>query len=262
MKKKRVLFVCTANSARSQMAQVLLHHKAADTFDSYSAGTEPDTVDQRTIMALNKYGINASELSAKSIDVFAGQSFDYVITVCDNANNECRQYPGAHKQFAWDFADPKMRLDDDPFFTTLTEINQRLTMFLAVEGDTGALNTHTQALAVIDPVSFYKCLSDSVRLKTLMLTHYHGELCVCEIMHALQENSQPKVSRNLAVLKKQGILTTRKHGQWVFYRLNPALPPWAKTVIAQSSEHNLALIYPHLQQLDKMQDRPDKENFC
>lgn len=56
--------------------------------------------------------------------------------------------------------------------------------------------------------------------------HYHGELCVCELMEGLNEANQPKVSRNLAVLKKSQIIVDRKHGQWVFYRINPALPLW------------------------------------
>ena len=64
-----------------------------------------------------------------------------------------------------------------------------------------------------------------------------GELCVCELMQALDEDSQPKVSRNLALLKKANILSDRKHGQWVFYRINSALPLWIKSVIAQTTEN-------------------------
>ena len=95
-----------------------------------------------------------------------------------------------------------------------------------------------------------------------MLTHYHGELCVCELMEAMEEDSQPKVSRNLAILKKAQVITDRKHGQWVFYRINPELPLWAKSVIAQTTENNIPLINNELRRLDKMQNRPDKTSFC
>lgn len=117
-------------------------------------------------------------------------------------------------------------------------------------------------LAGFDPLAFYKCLTDDIRLKTLMLTHYHGELCVCELMAALDEDSQPKVSRNLAVLKKANILTGRKHGQWVFYRITPELPLWAKSVIAQTTENNVPLITTELQRLNEMNNRPNKASFC
>jgi ArsR family transcriptional regulator len=95
-----------------------------------------------------------------------------------------------------------------------------------------------------------------------MLAHYHGELCVCELMESLDQTSQPKVSRNLAVLKKAKIITDRKHGQWVFYQINPALPLWAKRVIAQTTENNVALINLELQRLNIMKNRPDKVSFC
>jgi ArsR family transcriptional regulator len=95
-----------------------------------------------------------------------------------------------------------------------------------------------------------------------MMTQNHGELWVCELMEAKEEDSQPKVSRNLAVLKKSKIITDRKHGQWVFYRINPKLPLWAKTVIAQTTENNIPLINKELQRLNIMKNRPDKALFC
>ena len=81
-------------------------------------------------------------------------------------------------------------------------------------------------------------------------------------MTALNEDSQPKVSRNLAVLKKARVLIDRKHGQWVFYRINPMLPLWAKSVIAQTTENNILLINQPLKRLDKMKNRPEKTDFC
>lgn len=269
--KQKVLFLCTGNSARSQMAEALLRHKAGDNYDVYSAGTQPDAVDVRAIDALGKFGLDTKDLVSKSVNVFEGQVFDYVITLCDKANSECRSYPNAVKQLAWDFPDPKERSCSNPFSTTLNEINNRLSMFLLVEDKNVSINSGaTESLVVtkndrlngFEPISFYKSLTDKIRLKTLMLTHYHGELCVCELMEAMEEDSQPKMSRNLAVLKKAKVITDRKHGQWVFYRINPDLPLWAKSVIAQTTENNIPMISNELQRLANMQNRPDRASFC
>lgn len=267
LKKQKVLFLCTGNSARSQMAEALLKHKAGDKFDVYSAGTHPEDVDLRAIEALSKLGVEAKNLASKNVNVFEGQAFDYVITLCDKANKECRSYPNAGKQLAWDFPDPKIRSGSNPFSITLNELNNRLSMFLLIEeklinSADGAKTSSIDEVTDFQPTSFYKNLTDDIRLKTLMLTHYHGELCVCELMEALEEDSQPKVSRNLAVLKKSKVITHRKHGQWVFYRINPDLPLWAKAVIAQTTENNIPLITSELQRLDKMQNRPDRASFC
>jgi protein-tyrosine-phosphatase/DNA-binding transcriptional ArsR family regulator len=269
--KHNVLFLCSENSARSQMAEALLRHKADDQFNVFSAGTHPDEIDSRTINVLNQFGINANNLVSKNIHVFKDKIFDYVITLCDKANNECRSYTDTGKQLAWDIPDPKERSDNEAFFVTLTELNNRLSMFLLIEKNVTNPVINAQKNVIIEvnndptdvnPITFYKCLTDTIRLKSLMLTHYHGELCVCELMEAMKEDSQPKVSRNLAVLKKANVITDRKHGQWVFYRINPALPLWAKSVIAQTTENNIPLINNELQRLDKMQHRPDKVSFC
>ena len=276
LKKQKVLFLCTGNSARSQMAEALLRHKAGDKFDVFSAGTHPEYVDLRAIDALRQFGLMdknfaAKELVSKNVKVFEGQVFDYVITLCDKANNECRSYPNAGKQLAWDFPDPKTRSGSNPFSATLNELNNRLSMFLLVEeksinfansAPTNIVDKAAHQLTDFDPIAFYKCLTDDIRLKTLMLTHYHGELCVCELMEALKEDSQPKVSRNLAVLKKSKVITDRKNGQWVFYRINPELPLWAKSVVAQTTENNVILINSELHRLNDMKNRPDKANFC
>ncbi|MDO6679040.1 metalloregulator ArsR/SmtB family transcription factor [Shewanella sp. 4_MG-2023] len=273
--KQRVLFLCTGNSARSQMAEVLLKHRAGDRFEVYSAGTQPEAVDPRAIDALHRFGIdtaNMTQLVSNPISDFKAQQFDYVITLCDRATDECRSYEGAGKQLAWDFPDPKSRQGYHPFLTTLNELNNRLSMFLLVEAITpeaitpetitSESATSNEGITSLEPSVFYKCLTDDIRLKTLMLTHYHGELCVCELMQALAEDSQPKVSRNLAVLKKANIISDRKHGQWVFYRINPDLPMWAKCVIAQTTENNIPLISEDLQRLALMQCRPNKASFC
>jgi len=257
--KRRVLFLCTGNSARSQMAEALLKHRASDDFDVFSAGTAPESIDQRALDALNQFGVTTSALTSNHLDEFIDMAFDFVITLCDSASKQCRRFNGAKQQLSWDLADPKHRDEPQPFWRTLDEINQRLTMFLQQQSLAPA---HSAPTLSIEPVVFYKALSDDIRLKTLMLSHYHGELCVCELMTALGEASQPKVSRNLAVLKKANIITDRKNGQWVFYQINPNLPMWAKDVIAQTSHHNTPLINQQLKRLAVMSNRPDKTPFC
>ena len=262
--KRSVLFLCTGNSARSQMAEALLRHKAGKHFDVYSAGTKPDSLDERAVKALANMGVRTEVLVAKHTSVFEGKAFDFVITLCNQANGECRSFPNALAQLAWDLPDPKSRQGEQPFATTLSELNNRISMFLQVEGKVlpQPKQDPLTELEHFDPTMFYKSLADDIRLKTIMLAHYHGELCVCELMAALEEPSQPKVSRHLAVLKKAQIITDRKHGQWVFYQINPLLPLWAKAVIAQTTEHNVTSIHQELQRLTMMQNRPDKVGFC
>lgn len=92
----------------------------------------------------------------------------------------------------------------------------------------------------MSPLLFYKCLADDTRLKSLLLISLEQELCVCDLMDKLQL-SQPKVSRHLAELRKCGILADERRGKWVFYRLHPQLPQWAKDVLrstaAQAGEY-------------------------
>jgi len=231
--KPSVLFLCSGNSARSQIAEVLLKRKAGDYFDVYSAGTQPEEVDPKTISLLSKFGVKEGDLRSKHIDEFKTNEFDYVISLCDKARAECSSYPTSGKRMEWNFEDPKTRICSLPFETTLNEINNRISMFVIVETK---IKPPTQSL---DPIVFYKNFTDEVRLKCLMLIQYEGELCVCELMSALEGISQPKVSRHLALLRKSGMLIDRKQGQWVFYRINPALPLWAKTVLSITTENNI-----------------------
>lgn len=111
------------------------------------------------------------------------------------------------------------------------------------------------------PVDFYKCLADETRLRCLLLILQEGELCVCELTEALDE-IQPKVSRHLAQLRKCELLHDRRQGQWVFYRLNPALPAWAKQSLAATAEGNHIFINENLERLKRMRGRPDKQINC
>ena len=104
--KKRVLILCTGNSARSQMAEGLLGSLAGTEFESFSAGVAPTTVRPEAIEALAEIGIDISRHRSKSVDEFLAQEFNYVITVCDNANERCPVFPGETKRIHWSFADP------------------------------------------------------------------------------------------------------------------------------------------------------------
>jgi len=104
--RKRVLFVCTGNRARSQMAEGLLRHLAGDRFEVYSAGTLPSGMSEHTIEAMREIGIDVSGQRSKSVEEFDGQSFDYVITVCNSARQVCLVFPGKGERLHWDIEDP------------------------------------------------------------------------------------------------------------------------------------------------------------
>jgi arsenate reductase (thioredoxin) len=106
MSKPSVLILCTGNSARSQMAEGLLRHDAGDRFEVYSAGTRPTQVRPEAITVMQELGIDISGHRSKSVDEFAGQDFDYVVTVCDNAKASCPVFPRSTKQIHWSFDDP------------------------------------------------------------------------------------------------------------------------------------------------------------
>src|SRR4051812_48015541 len=104
--KKRVLILCTGNSARSQMAEGLLRHDAPDQFEVESAGTKPSRVRPEAITAMAELGIDISGNRSKHVDEFAGREFDYILTVCDNARETCPVFPGRAIRLHQNFEDP------------------------------------------------------------------------------------------------------------------------------------------------------------
>lgn len=106
MSKNRVLFLCTGNSARSQMAEGLLRHMAGDRCEVFSAGTRPVGLNPNAVKAMSELGIDISSHRSKSVDEFTGQPFDCVITVCDNAKESCPIFPGAGERLHHSFQDP------------------------------------------------------------------------------------------------------------------------------------------------------------
>lgn len=106
MNKKRVLILCTGNSARSQMAEGLLREIAGDRYDVSSAGVAPSRVRPEAIEVMKEMEIDISGQRSKAVDEFTGQEFDHVITVCDNAKESCPVFPGATEYIHWSFDDP------------------------------------------------------------------------------------------------------------------------------------------------------------
>lgn len=111
----------------------------------------------------------------------------------------------------------------------------------------------------MSPLELFKGLSDLTRLQSLLLIHQEQELCVCELMAAL-ELSQPKISRHLALLREAELLETQRRGQWIFYRLSSQLEGWAMAIIEQAyQQSDLAQLS---QRLSDMGDRPERVQQC
>ncbi|TAL09327.1 MAG: arsenate reductase ArsC [Nitrospirae bacterium] len=104
--KKTVLFLCTGNSCRSQMAEGFLRHFAGDRFDAASAGTHPSVLNPDAVEAMREAGIDISRHRSKNVDEFVGRRFDAVITVCDRAKESCPIFPEAAALDHWPFDDP------------------------------------------------------------------------------------------------------------------------------------------------------------
>ena len=106
MPKKKVLFICTHNSARSQMAEGILRMLYGDQYEVYSAGTNPAGVNPYAVKVMKEIGIDITNHRSKSIEEFYGMSFDYVVTVCDSAKEACPFFPGGKTYLHKGFEDP------------------------------------------------------------------------------------------------------------------------------------------------------------
>ena len=111
------------------------------------------------------------------------------------------------------------------------------------------------------PTAVFKCLADDTRVRLMLLITREVELCVCELTHAL-EQSQPKVSRHLAQLRRCGLLADRRQGQWVYYRLHPQLPDWVVSVLQQTLSANTHWLSRDREQLYTVGDRPERQISC
>ena len=131
----RVLVLCTGNSARSQMAEGLLRHDGGNRFEVASGGVSPGQVRPEAIEVMSEIGIDISSHRSKSVDEFTNQEFDYVITVCDNANERCPIFPGKTKRMHWSFDDPAAASGNAEerltvFRRVRDEIRKRLRLFV------------------------------------------------------------------------------------------------------------------------------------
>ncbi|MGH9871082.1 MAG: arsenate reductase ArsC [Pyrinomonadaceae bacterium] len=138
---QRVLILCTGNSARSQMAEGLLRHYAGNAFAVESAGLEPSFVRPEAIEVMREIGIDISSQRSKSIDEFTGEPFDYVITVCDNANQNCPIFSAATRRVHWSIADPAAVAGTEQvrlaaFRIARDDLRERLSKFVESAGET------------------------------------------------------------------------------------------------------------------------------
>ncbi len=131
--KPDVLFLCTGNSCRSQMAEGFLRHIAGERLEAHSAGTNPTTVNPLAIAVMREKGIDISQHRSKNAAEYLGQHFHYVITVCDHANEHCPIFPGSSIRLHWSFPDPAS--------ATGTE-EERLPVFRSVRDDIEAKIRH------------------------------------------------------------------------------------------------------------------------
>jgi arsenate reductase len=136
---KRVLFLCTHNSARSQMAEALVNHDLAGKFEAFSAGTDPSSVHPLAIAAMAEIGIDISQKRSKSLQEFADQKFDFVITLCHQANESCPVFFGGTRRLHMGFPDPAAVQGTDAekmqaFREIRDQIRQKVLAFLSQAG--------------------------------------------------------------------------------------------------------------------------------
>ncbi|NER59932.1 metalloregulator ArsR/SmtB family transcription factor [Pseudomonas sp. MAFF212428] len=115
--------------------------------------------------------------------------------------------------------------------------------------------------ATLTPPVVFKCLADETRARMTLLIASKGELCVCELTCALGL-SQPKISRHLAQLREAAILMDRRQGQWVYYRLNPALPEWVQVMLRSAVDSNTEWLSPDALRLAEMGERSQSPAGC
>ena len=133
--KNKVLILCTGNSARSQMAEGLMREMGGNNYEVASAGVSPTQVRPEAVEVMKEIGIDISRHFSKGVDRFVADNFDYVITVCDNANEHCPVFPGHAQRMHWSFEDPAQVEGDEAtklsaFRTIRDQIKQRIATFI------------------------------------------------------------------------------------------------------------------------------------
>jgi len=151
----KVLFLCTGNSARSVIAEALLSEMGRGDFEVYSAGTHPKGINPLSVRVLEQYGIDPTRFTSKSMDQYIGDSFDYVITVCDNAAEECPIFPGDPERIHWSFLDPAAVEGTEAvrlaaFQETMRSMQRRLETFIPVAKRSAGLKVDRLNTAVAE----------------------------------------------------------------------------------------------------------------
>jgi arsenate reductase len=139
MQKRRVLFVCTHNSARSHMAEAMLRAWGGDRFEAFSAGTEATGIKPETVQVMREIGITLDGHWSKTVEEFRGQSFEWFITVCDEAQKNCPVLPGANQVGHWSIEDPSLVVGSSEerlaaFRRVRDRIRDRLRLFILAGG--------------------------------------------------------------------------------------------------------------------------------
>jgi arsenate reductase len=155
MVKKRILFICTGNSARSQIAEALMNRLGSDRYIAFSAGSSPaGYVHPLAIRAMQQMHLDISHQTSKSIDLYLHEPWDVIITVCDNAKEACPIFPGQKIAAHWGFEDPagfegtdEQKLEE--FIKTAVEIEERIRLLLALEEHLLPHNEYHQAIVEI-----------------------------------------------------------------------------------------------------------------
>jgi len=135
MDKKKVIFICTGNACRSQMAEGLLRHMAGNKFEVYSAGSHPSRLHPASVAVMAEWGIDIARHTAEPIDDYLDTGIDITITVCDNAQQSCPTFPGNVEQIHWGLDDPYHGWGADPedlppYRETRDELKKRIEGFL------------------------------------------------------------------------------------------------------------------------------------
>ncbi len=250
---RRVLFVCTANSARSLMAEAMLKSMAGEQFEVASAGTAPESPHPLAIQCLQKAGIATDDIYSKPVSAVSNERWDYVITLCEKASRECQPMTSIGQMIAWDFPDPVPANRPATFALLLKELKERISLFIMVHQKAASRPIH------YPPAGVLKALGDENRLAIMHLVTRQQELCVCELT-AMMEMAQPRMSRYLSQLREQALLEDERRGQWVYYRLHPALPDWLLTLLHDTTRVSRDDLKPMLERLAAMPDRPAQKD--
>ncbi len=232
--------------AEVAVALLSVHSQGSISGFVHSALPESEQTSRLLIQqALASFSVNMLQPSTSTQSESA--VYDAVI-VLDNSTD--KPPAGSRLVEPWRLVTVESEVDDLSLLIKLNNKIQSLTMKMGFHNP------------VLSAAQFYKALSDEIRLKTLLLLVIEPELCVCELMVALEQESQPKVSRHLAQLKKLGILRDVKRKQWVFYSLNPALPIWMKQILNSTVIREPEAISKELNRLENMGDRPSRITSC